>query len=190
MRTHGFTLAELLVALLILGVIATFSIPKVLLVQQNQRYKAVTKEAAAAISQAYYAYKLTNTITSNTSLDDIVSSLNYVQRDTSDWMDADPTNGVGFIPCSSFRCYKLASGAMVMWSDTGGKLGGTAANNAMWFYVDPNASQYEPSLDAQAFWLYYNGRLTTHGSAVNPTCNSDGCWPPDAANETTWFNWD
>lgn len=49
----GFTLAELLIALSILGVIATFTIPKVLQSQQNGKYNTMAKEAIATISQAY-----------------------------------------------------------------------------------------------------------------------------------------
>lgn len=46
----GFTLAELLISLAILGVIATFTIPKVISAQQNQQKTAVLKETIAAIS--------------------------------------------------------------------------------------------------------------------------------------------
>lgn len=40
----GFTLAELLIALTILGVIATFTIPKILTAQQASTYNAIAKE--------------------------------------------------------------------------------------------------------------------------------------------------
>ncbi|HEY9745532.1 MAG TPA: prepilin-type N-terminal cleavage/methylation domain-containing protein [Oculatellaceae cyanobacterium] len=49
----GFTLAELLIALSILGLIATFTIPKVLVAQQDMTYRANAKDVAAAISAAY-----------------------------------------------------------------------------------------------------------------------------------------
>jgi prepilin-type N-terminal cleavage/methylation domain-containing protein len=45
----GFTLAELLIALGILGVIATFAIPKILVAQQDTKRKAVLKETMAAL---------------------------------------------------------------------------------------------------------------------------------------------
>lgn len=57
MTRQGFTLAELLIALGILGVIATFTIPKVLSVQQDARKKAVIKEVVAILNQiTYLAY--------------------------------------------------------------------------------------------------------------------------------------
>ncbi len=55
-KQYGFTLAELLIALAILGVIATFSIPKILNAQQNQQKNAIFKESIGAISAAVYNY--------------------------------------------------------------------------------------------------------------------------------------
>lgn len=46
----AFTLAELLIALAILGVIATFTIPKVLTANQNGTFKAIGKETAAMLA--------------------------------------------------------------------------------------------------------------------------------------------
>ena len=50
-RASGFTLAELLISLAILGVIATFTIPKVLYSQQDSQKKAVFKEVIASLYQ-------------------------------------------------------------------------------------------------------------------------------------------
>jgi prepilin-type N-terminal cleavage/methylation domain-containing protein len=46
---QGFTLAELLVSLLILGEIATFTIPKILTSQQEAQKKAIFKETIATV---------------------------------------------------------------------------------------------------------------------------------------------
>ena len=54
----AFTLAELLIALAILGVIATFTIPKILDSGSNSQWNAIGKEAAAMVSGAYQSYKL------------------------------------------------------------------------------------------------------------------------------------
>ena len=48
--SFGFTLAELLIAMVILGVIATFTIPKILQTQQDNQRKAVFRETYASIS--------------------------------------------------------------------------------------------------------------------------------------------
>ncbi len=53
-QKKGFTLAELLVSLLILGEIATFTIPKILASQQNGMKKAILKETIATLEQIKY----------------------------------------------------------------------------------------------------------------------------------------
>ncbi len=49
----GFTLAELLIALALLGVIATFTIPKVLQANTDAKYNAEAKETIQMIANAY-----------------------------------------------------------------------------------------------------------------------------------------
>ncbi len=49
---QGFTLAELLIALAILGLIATFAIPKLLASQQDTKRRAIMQEAISALSAA------------------------------------------------------------------------------------------------------------------------------------------
>lgn len=56
----GFSLAELLLVLLILGNIATFTIPKVLSAQQSSQKEAVIKETIAALSEVTYIAMVTN----------------------------------------------------------------------------------------------------------------------------------
>lgn len=47
MRKHAFSLAEVLIALALLGVVAAFTIPKVMSFMQGQHYNSITKEALA-----------------------------------------------------------------------------------------------------------------------------------------------
>ena len=64
-KAIGFTLAELLIALLVLGVIATFTIPKILQNQQDQRKKSIYRETIAALSSILYAGVLDKTLDKN-----------------------------------------------------------------------------------------------------------------------------
>lgn len=50
-RKDGFTLSELLIALAILGIIAIFTIPKILMTTQDSRKQAILKETLATIMQ-------------------------------------------------------------------------------------------------------------------------------------------
>lgn len=66
-KRFGFTLAELLVSLLILGEIATFTIPKILSSQQEQRKKAVFKETISTLSVFLNNGIFSNTLNNSTS---------------------------------------------------------------------------------------------------------------------------
>ena len=70
----GFTLAELLIALLILGEISTFTIPKIIYSQQNQKYNAIAKESAAMISAAYQQYQYSGNSLTTMSATSLTSS--------------------------------------------------------------------------------------------------------------------
>src|SRR5262249_45092855 len=83
----GFTLAELLIALAILGVIATFTIPKVIQSQTNSRYNAEAKEAAGFVSDAYRSYQLSNGVSGSFGIFNLTPYLNYVRIDSTTTID-------------------------------------------------------------------------------------------------------
>jgi prepilin-type N-terminal cleavage/methylation domain-containing protein len=134
----GFTLAELLIALAILGVIATFTIQKVLVAQSDAKYKAIAKEAAAMVSGAYEQYKNAGLADSNTSFQDLLPYMNYVSLDTSTPIDGYP--GWGSWGCdSSINCIVLHNGARIGFYGGGAEpFSGTGNNNAFQFIVDPD----------------------------------------------------
>lgn len=64
-------MAELLIALAILGIIVTFAIPKILSSQQDGSNNAIAKEAAAAISAAFKQHKLNGLVSTSTNAADL-----------------------------------------------------------------------------------------------------------------------
>ncbi|HEY9745314.1 MAG TPA: type II secretion system protein, partial [Oculatellaceae cyanobacterium] len=159
----GFTLAELLIALTILGVIATFTIPKVLFSQQNGKWNAAAKEAAAAISEAYSAYKLEHTPDENTSSADLAQYFNYVRLETGAY-EVDHVTGQNSLDCATAvpGCLMLHNGGVLF--PGGSRFGGTNPTNYIHFHFDPDG-QYSGSPTgpgkAISILLYYNGRVCT-----------------------------
>lgn len=80
---RAFTLAELLIALVILGVIATFTIPKVLTAQQNAQRAAVFREVIASLYQVAEAGVLEGVFTPTSDESDqgpyFLDKLNFVR---------------------------------------------------------------------------------------------------------------
>jgi prepilin-type N-terminal cleavage/methylation domain-containing protein len=185
----AFTLAELLIALAILGIIATFTIPKVLQSQQDSRNKAMAKEVASMVSGALDAYKNKNTFSGNTELDHITPYMNFVKVDTSSMIDDAPA--YTYVDCSAgnWSCLKMHSGG-VLWYWGACDFGSTATTSAIMWSFDPDGKYTNTSSGKSVqFYLYANGRLTTHGNLIPGTWY---CGAPDAADpsfDPAWFNW-
>lgn len=168
-RNSGFTLAELLIALAILGVIATFSIPKILNSSSSGKNTAMAKEAASMISGAYSTYTLTSGAATTVGPSALTQYMNYVSAATSTDL-ADATSGLNLAACSAtFTCLRLHNGGILQY-DTAETFGGSNTTNAIAFNYDPDGTG---PLGAVTFWQYYGGRLTTGGQAVTPTNAGD-----------------
>lgn len=100
-RLNGFTLAELLIALGILGVIATFTIPKLLQSQQNSEKKSVFKETIAALSDITYTGNISGDLTRDNINTFIFQKMNAVKICPADassqgcWPNTHPAFNVG-----------------------------------------------------------------------------------------------
>ncbi|HEY9745722.1 MAG TPA: type II secretion system protein [Oculatellaceae cyanobacterium] len=186
----AFTLAELLIALSLLGVIATFTIPKVLQTQQDRRFNAIAKEAAGMISEAYLAYqKEHGTVPTTLVPSQLTPYMNYVAFDTSTVIDNAP--GQGTQTCSIQNpCVRLHNGAIIDFRDNN-HFGGNATTNAISFHVDPDGQVSPAGSNGYAvhFFLYYNGRLTTKGNLLPGTANSGGTHLANPIWDPTWFQW-
>lgn len=186
---NAFTLAELLIALALLGVIATFTIPKVLESSQDGKYNAIAKETAGMISGGFANYKINNTVTSGTLATDVTQFMNYVALDTTSLLDG--AYGSGSVDCSVNTCLKLHSGGTLL-APAGISFGGTAATNAVYYYFDPDGS-YSGSATGNgksvALFVYFNGRLTTYSNLPTGTTSSFGAEAVCASCDPPWFSW-
>lgn len=193
MVSSGFTLAELLISLAILGVIATFTIPKVLNAQSTQQSNAIAKEVAGMVSGAYQSYQIENGAPASTTLSDLTPFMNYVAVDSTTVIDN--VNNAFSQNCSiaTETCLRLHSGAIIRFtSATSFNTGDTT--QALRFLLDPDG-EYGGSLTGPsksvAFFIYRNGKLRTRGSVDPGTyVGTFGPYVPNATVDPEWFSWD
>lgn len=191
---QGFTLVELLISMAIMGMIATFTIPKVLLTQRNDQFNAIAKETAGTLSSAYQAQALRGSVTTNTSSADITQYINYVKADTASVIDGD--YGTGTATCSIAEpCLLMHNGGMlkVIYSC----FGGSTTTNTIWFLLDPDGRVTDGTTNGPgksiALILTYNNRVITPAELA--TSSTDwGCDGTDIVGANPgavppWFNW-
>jgi prepilin-type N-terminal cleavage/methylation domain-containing protein len=197
----GFTLAELLIALAILGELATFTIPKILSAQQHGQNITAAKETIAMVAGAYQAARLAGVVSTTTKASDLSPYMNYVSLDSTTVIDGSPT--VASYTCTNGGgnpCIRLHNGSILMFRDAGGMgFGGTATTNGIVFMFDPNGKQdIATTADGPGksirFVLYYDGGITTVGNVRPNSCWTGGGAPvcgnyPDATLDPSWFSW-
>lgn len=195
LRPHsGFTLAELLIALAILGVIATFTIPKVLSSQQDSRYKAIAKEVAGMVSGAYQAYQYDTTVQTSTGFKHLTPYMNYVRLDSVTKIDDDyGSSGTDSCGAANRRCLMLHNGAALYYK-TNESFGGTQSTSVIWFRVDPDGKVTSDGLAggpgrAAEFGLYINGRLVDSGHFSSGTESSLQGYSASPSEVPPWFSW-
>ncbi len=185
---RGFTLAELLIALAILGVIATFTIPKILSSQRNVAYSSNAKDVVAMVSNAFMQYQQQNTVTSSTGMKDLTPYMNFLAADTTSWNDNHPNGGAGsYCGSGSLRCYRLVSGGLLVF-DSSNTFAGTSTNNAVWFNYDPDTTQDVLGSTA-SFFLYTNGKTSSKGVASTSTLLGGVGVAVGTGYDPSWFSW-
>jgi prepilin-type N-terminal cleavage/methylation domain-containing protein len=168
-RKQGFTLAELLIALAILGVIATFTIPKILSSTGTAQFKAVAKETAGTLATALQDYSVDNAITTGTLASSLLANVNYVAQNTNAPITG--TTGTGLpVACSgTVICLQLHNGAILQY-EAAATFNGVTATNYIPINLDPDGTKSQNTTDILSFRLYYNGKLTV---ATNDTAPND-----------------
>jgi len=191
---QGFTLTEILIALAILGVIAVFAIPKLLVSSQNQQKIAQTKEVAAMVSGAFQTAKAAGIVNANTRPRDLTPYMNYVAV-INDGTVVDAIPGVASNTCnaSSF-CLKLHNGGMLWFQNW--QFGGTSSLYTIEMSYDPDfanntTSTADGPLKAVQFTLYYDGYITSRANTKPHSCNIWDCTglEPVSTADPSWFQW-
>lgn len=195
---RGFTLAELLIALGILGVIATFTIPKVLQARQSAAYNAMAKEAMATISEAYNFYRLHNSVTPTANVNvGLTPYFNYVSVNSSTQV-IDNYNSSTTKNCdASHPCLNLHNGAALRFnSDCAAAFGGVTSTHAIYYIFDPDGKVTDSTTNGPGkslmILLYYDGKITTRGTIQEPAISGvGGCTTHtvDPNFDPSWFSW-
>jgi type II secretory pathway pseudopilin PulG len=180
-----------LIALAILGVIATFTIPKIFSGQQNGQNNAKAHEVAAMISGAFVQAQQAGIVTSTTKPSDLTPYMNYMSLDSSGTViDSVPTGSTSVCNAGT-PCIKLHNGGM-LWLFNTESFGGVTPVNVIAFRFDPDLSNNTTStadgpLKAVEFELYYNGQITSRGLIKSGTTGSSGGYAVIA--DPSWFSW-
>ncbi len=191
-KRFGFTLAELLIALAILGVIATFSIPKILNGTQNSKNNAIVKEAASMVSGAYSEYLATHSQATNVGINDLTPYMNYVSMDTASAVDLYYTGGTRICGSNTIKCLRLHNGAVLQF-DSAWSFGAASTTNAVYFDVDPDGNVTDGTTNgpgkATEFYLFYSGKISSDAQINASICSSQGCFALSQYTDPPYFHW-
>jgi len=165
-RNQGFTLAELLIALTILGEIATFTIPKILSSQTNSRNNAIAKETMGTLTGAYQGLQFSGaSVATSTTAGALSQYMNYVAADTSSSVDGYPAGGSATYSCASYTCVRLHNGGLLLL-DTIRSFGTTTGYVDV--VLDPDGT-VTSNRDSILFILSYNGKIQDYGNYLGST---------------------
>lgn len=178
--SSAFTLAELLIALSILGIIATFAIPKILTAQQNTRQKATFQETIAALNEVFIPACQQGLITEDNFGTYMMNHLNSVKI-CQDSMDEGCWFGTDLVGQSGMPGLVLHNGAVIAGLDN---------------------DVGSPATGADTLMMDWNGSAgaNTHGvdqivlkAIINKTASMDRTctirWDPQhTASQTLWLS--
>ncbi len=173
----GFTLAELLVSLGVIGIIAALAIPKILTASNDSVSNAKVHKATQAVVNGYEKWKQNNGDSLGMTGADLMTFVNYSSLIT-DGRIVDIHPGSGNFTCSTTLtttsgnlagpCYQMQDGSMVYFMGHTGVAFTASDTSVLYFAVDPDAIEsgsntQDNSGIATAFFLYKNGRLRERG---------------------------
>jgi prepilin-type N-terminal cleavage/methylation domain-containing protein len=183
----GFSLVELLIALAILGTLATVLIPKIStsMVANPQKNTATAKTVAIMVLNAFERYNSSHGgITTSLTVSDLTPYMNFISVDTTSIVDDHPGSGTGNCSDSSTMCLKMYSGG-ILWFNNWCPLVGLTSVNALFLNYDPDGKiSNDKALD---ILLYSDGSIKTKGTGKTGT---QVCYNPAATGgsyDPDWF---
>jgi prepilin-type N-terminal cleavage/methylation domain-containing protein len=191
-KVTGFTLAELLIALVLMGCIAVYTIPKVLNSTNTTTINIAAHEAAAMVANAYKQHFDKGLVTVNTTPKDLIPYLNYVSIEPDfTLIDAMPP-WTAYVCWSGDPCLKLHNGGTLLLM--GYPMTALAPNRTIVFVFDPDGQYSGSTTDGPSksvmFALTYTGRLLTISDPgfLSNLCLGPWC-PPGTNLDPSWFHW-
>ena len=215
MKHKGFTLAEMLIALALIGIIAALLIPKLLGSTNGNAKRASVLQSAMAITQAFAQYSADDSapgISASTSAASLMRYFNYMEIIPTGSLDgteaAGPGTEVSWDCSTQITCLKMHSGGYLgFWNGGFGNANNPGAPtvgkptdlNSIWLLVDTDGS---PSINGKAsdsnnsVWLvlYPTGKIKSW-STIDPGTtyiNNVGALTaavPLPLSDPDWFTW-
>jgi prepilin-type N-terminal cleavage/methylation domain-containing protein len=190
----GFSLVEVLICLVLMGVMAAITIPHFFpaaTVGTSPKQTALSQNAALMIVTAYEKYRSTHTSVPTTlRAVDLTPYMNYVRIDSTSTYDH--VYGYTSLTCSDEPCLRLHNGGLLSVSDYY-HFGGATRNNFVFYMYDPDGV-YSGTTNGPgksiALDLHYDGRVVpsmnrTFTDLTYDLSNNPMAWGPDA--NPGWF---
>lgn len=186
-ESKGFALAELLICLAILGLIAVFSIPKLLQAQQNKTYQSIAKESIGTITTALMTHQMAGSLNTGTLGRDLTQAMNYVSVATTGTIDDKPADTVTLTCKAAAPCVKLHNGSIIQPMEAQ-SFGGTSSLHFISFTIDPDGVTTGKE-DSLRVVLYYNGSITSAYHCKTGSVSSGFTCNPGNNQDPSWFSW-
>jgi hypothetical protein len=181
------------VALAIVGVVATYTIPKVLTAQSVSAYNAQTHEVVGMLAEAYQKHLQLGKVTVNTTPLDLIQYINHVRvMPSGTVIDLNPNHvaGASWTCSATDVCLQLHTGGILMLQG-GHPMTRLIPNEFLSAFYDPDGI-YTGKADSAWLLLYYTGRVSSGANLGPNDCISIYC--PFAAyasagNDPSWLRW-
>lgn len=161
----AFTLLEMLIAVVMVGVIAAFTIPNFLITVSKDTLNNQVKSQMQQIQLAVIRYKQDNSTATTVDSDDIAALMKYVSKKTAG------TLITGGVACAALRpCYLFSDNSVVQVATA------ASGDNFLYFNIDPDGSGVAKPVTIM--YDYTKNRITTRQNAGTGLLSNPTISPP------------